>query len=68
MGVKLSFGFPVYRKYLLHLGCVWFSVKYFSGVKYFSSENIFEKGKCFLVFGCILKIILENHFQCLVTF
>ena len=30
-------------------------------------KNIFRKGKYFLVFGCILKIILENNFQCLVT-
>ena len=36
--------------------------------KIFSDESIFGKGKNFLVFGCILKIILENNFQCLVTF
>ena len=36
--------------------------------KIFSGESIFGKGKNFLVFGCILKIILENNFQCLVTF
>ena len=36
--------------------------------KIFSDENIFEKGKYFLVFGCIVKIILENNFQCLVIF
>ena len=36
--------------------------------KIFSGENIFGKGKYFLVFGCILKIILENNFQCSVTF
>ena len=48
----------------LHL----FQCKVFFGCKIFLGENIFGKGKYFLVFGCILKIILENNFQCLVTF
>ena len=49
---------------MLHLaGC-----KIFSRCKIFSSENIFRKRKYFLVFGCILKIILENNFLCLVIF
>ena len=42
--------------------------KIFFKCKIFSGESIFGKGKNFLVFGCILKIILENNFQCLVTF
>ena len=33
-----------------------------------SCKNIFEKGKYFQVFGCIMKIVLENIFMCLVTF
>ena len=44
-------------------------------VKYFL-ENIYflecyfteRKGKYFQVFGCIMKIFLENNFICLVTF
>ena len=42
--------------------------KLFFEYKIFLSENIFEKGKYFLVFGYILKIVLENIFWCLVTF
>ena len=40
----------------LHL----FQCKMFSECKIFSGENIFGKGKYFQVFGCIIKIILEN--------
>ena len=35
--------------------------KLFSKCKIFSGENIFGKGKYFLVFSCILKIVLENR-------
>ena len=42
--------------------------KLFSKCKILSGENIFGKGKYFLVFCCILKIVLENIFRCLVTF
>ena len=42
--------------------------KLFSECKIFSSENIFRKGKYFLVSSCILKIVLENIFKCLVIF
>ena len=42
--------------------------KLFSECKIFSSETIFRKGKYFQVFGCILKIVLENIFRCLITF
>ena len=42
--------------------------KLFSEYKIFSGANIFGKGKYFLVFCCILKIVLENIFKCLVTF
>ena len=35
--------------------------KLFSKYKIFSGENIFGKGKYFLVFSCILKIVLENR-------
>ena len=42
--------------------------KLFSEYKIFSSANIFGKGKYFLVFGYILKIILEFIFKCLVHF
>ena len=45
-----------------------FQYKIFSRYKIISGENIFEKGKYILVFGCILKIMLENNFQCLVIF
>ena len=34
--------------------------KIFSECKIFSGENIFGKGKYFQVFGCIMKIVLEN--------
>ena len=36
--------------------------------KIFSKNDIFGKGKYFQVFGCIMKIVLENIFMCLVTF
>ena len=55
------------RAYVLVRLCL-FQCKIFSECKIFSGENIFEKGKYFLVFGSILKIMLENNFQCLVTF
>ena len=42
--------------------------KIFFKCKIFSGENIFEKGKYFQVFGCIMKIVLENVFMCLVAF
>ena len=35
--------------------------------KIFSGNVIFGKGKYFQVFGCIMKIVLENIFMCLVT-
>ena len=44
------------------------SCKIFSGKYLFSGNAIFEKGKYFQVFGCIIKIVLENIFMCLVTF
>ena len=50
----------------IYLGYVWQHL--FSEYKIFSSANIFGKGKYFLVFGCILKIVLKNIFKCLVTF
>ena len=31
----------------------------------FSGNAIFRKGKCFYVFGCILKNFLKNIFWCL---
>ena len=40
----------------------------FSECKIFSNENIFGKGKYFQVFNCIMKIVLENVFRCLVAF
>ena len=43
-----------------------FQCKIFSGCKIISGENIFGKGKYFQVFGCIMKIILENIFKYLV--
>ena len=52
----------------LVLGCVWFNVKYFPENKYFAKNAIFGKGKYFQVFGCIMKIVIENIFMCLVTF
>ena len=36
--------------------------------KIFSKNDIFGKGKYFQVFGCIMKIVLENIFMHLVTF
>ena len=36
--------------------------------KIFFENAIFGKGKYFQVFVCIMKIILENIFMCLVTF
>ena len=51
----------------MHPLCL-FWCKIFFGCKIFSGENIFGKGKYILVFGCILKIMLENNFQCLVIF
>ena len=42
--------------------------KIFSKCKILSGENIFGKGKYFLIFGYILKIILEYIFKCLVHF
>ena len=40
----------------------------FGSCKIFSGNAIFGKGKYFQVFGCIMKIVLENIFICLVTF
>ena len=34
----------------------------------FSGNAIFRKGKCFHVFGCILKNVSKNIFWCLVVF
>ena len=45
-----------------------FQCKIFSRCEKFSGENIFGKRKYFQVFGCIMKIILENIFKCLVVF
>ena len=36
--------------------------------KIFSENAIFGKEKYFQVIGCIMKIVLENIFMCLVTF
>ena len=36
--------------------------------KIFSGNAIFGKGKYFQGFGCIMKIVLENIFTCLVSF
>ena len=36
--------------------------------KIFSGNAIFRKGKYFQVFGCIMKIVVENIFMCLVLF
>ena len=44
------------------------SCKIFSEKYLFSGNAIFRKGKYFQVFGCIMKIFLENNFMCLVTF
>ena len=45
------------------VGCKIFSkCKIFSGVKYFQERKIFSS------FGCIMKIVLENVFMCLVAF
>ena len=48
----------------LHLA----TCKIFSECKIFSGENIFGKGKYVQVFGCIMKIVSENVFRCLVAF
>ena len=34
----------------------------------FSGNAIFQKGKCFHVFGCISKNVSKNIFWCLVVF
>ena len=44
------------------------SCKIFSGKYVFSGNAIFRKGKYFQVFGCIMKIFLENIFMCLGVF
>ena len=44
------------------------SCKIFSGKYVFSGNAIFRKGKYLQVFGCILKIFLENIFMCLGVF
>ena len=38
----------------------------FGSCKIFSRNAIFGKGKYFQVFGCIMKIVVENIFMCLV--
>ena len=43
------------------------SCKIFFGKYLFSGNAIFQKGKYFCVFGCVMKIFLENNFMCLVT-
>ena len=43
------------------------SLSIFSECKIFLCENIFQKGKHFQMFGCILKNSLENIFWCLVV-
>ena len=53
---------------IVHLRVRLFQCKIFFGCKIFSGENIFGKRKYFQVFGCIMKIILENIFKCLVAF
>ena len=40
----------------------------FGSRKIFSGNAIFGKGKYFQVFGCIMKIVVENIFMCLVLF
>ena len=42
--------------------------KIFSQCKIISAENVFGKGKYFLVFGCIPKMFLKNIFMCLFLF
>ena len=44
------------------------SFKIFFGKYLFFGNAIYGKGKYFQVFGCIMKIVLENIFMCLVTF
>ena len=44
------------------------SCKIFSGKYEFFGNAIFQKGKYFQVFGCIMKIFLENIFMCLGLF
>ena len=56
------------KKKLLTFRLCLATCKLFFKHKIFSPKNIFEKGKYFLVFCCILKIVLENIFKCLVTF
>ena len=53
---------------IVHLRVRLFQCKIFFGCKIFLGENIFGKRKYFQVFGCIMKIILENIFKCLVAF
>ena len=43
-------------------------VKYLPENKIFFENAIFEKGKYFQMFGCIMKIVVENIFMCLVIF
>ena len=44
------------------------SRKIFFGKYLFSGNAIFGKGKYFQMFGCIMKIVVENIFMCLVLF
>ena len=44
------------------------SIKIFFRKYLFFENAIYGKGKFFQVFGCIMKIVLENIFMCLVTF
>ena len=65
MDADLAIG-QIFKPNLLRLCLA--TCKLFSKYKIFSGANIFGKGKYFLVFGCILKIVLENIFKCLITF
>ena len=54
------------KKFSLRLCLV--AVNYFSENKYFPEILSSGKGKYFQVFGCIMKIVVENIFMCLVLF
>ena len=58
----------IYLIISLYTKAVFGSRKIFSRKYLFSGNAIFRKGKYFQVFGCIMKIALENIFMCLVTF
>ena len=56
---------------LTNKAAFWLNIKYFLSVKYFWGKKIFLSvwlhyencfRKCFLVFGCILKMLFSNYF------